>query len=66
MHEIFGPFNMISERRFLLVLSRRVRLLIEKNDGGKGAMGRKVFLGNICCGILESPGRIFVKNKTLA
>jgi hypothetical protein len=44
MHEIFGPFTMISERRFLLVLSRRVRLFVEKNDEGKGAMRRTVFL----------------------
>jgi len=57
---------MISERRFLLVLSRKIRHLIEKNDGGKGAMGRKVFLAIICCGILGSQGRISVKNKTLA
>jgi hypothetical protein len=57
---------MISERRFLLILSRRICLLIERNDGGKGAMGRKVFLAIICCGILGSQGRIFVKNKTLA
>jgi hypothetical protein len=66
MHQIFGPVTMISERRFLLVLSRRVRFLIEKNDGGKRPMGRKVFFAIICFEILESQGRIFVKNKTLA
>jgi hypothetical protein len=57
---------MISERRFLLVLSRRIRLFMEKDDGGKGAMGRRVFLPTSIVGILESQGRIFVKNKTLA
>jgi hypothetical protein len=66
MYEPFGPFTMISETRFLLVLSRRIRLLIEENDGGKGATGRKGFLAIIYCGILGSQGRIFVKNKTLA
>jgi hypothetical protein len=66
MYEPFGPFAMISDRRFLLVLSRRIRLLIEKKDGGKGVMGRKAFFAIICCGILGSQGRIFVKNKTLA
>jgi hypothetical protein len=44
MYQPFGPFTIISERRFLLVLSRRIHLLVEKNDEGKGAMGRRVFL----------------------
>jgi hypothetical protein len=43
-YQPFGPCTMISERRLLLVLSRRLRLLIEKKDGAKGVMGRKVFL----------------------
>jgi hypothetical protein len=44
MYEPFGPFTMISERRFLLVLGRRVRLLIEKNDGGKVLWEGRFFL----------------------
>jgi hypothetical protein len=59
MYEPFSPFTMISGRRFLLVLSRRIRLLIEKNDGGKGAMGRRVFLPSSFVGSWE------VKEKSL-
>jgi hypothetical protein len=39
-YQPFSPFTMISERRFLLVLSRRLRLLIEKKNGGKGWVKR--------------------------
>jgi hypothetical protein len=54
MYEPFGPLTMIAERRFLLVLSRRIGLFIEKNDEGKGAMGRRVFLPSSIVGFWES------------